>query len=155
MTLDISTLTAVTAFVAIIAGGFLIVIGRHYRQGPAAMLWGISSLFGGIAIGLLAERAPIPLIFYFGVLAATAWFAMRHFHGRSCPARWLIAGGAAWLGADLLLPDRWSPLVFQLIAAIYMGAAAFELWRGRHERLGARIPMMILLGTLALTVGSG
>jgi diguanylate cyclase (GGDEF)-like protein len=156
MVLDISTLTAVTAFVAIIAGAFLMVVGRHYRQGPVAMLWGISSLFGAIAIGLLAERAPPALIFYFGALAAaTAWIAMRHFHGRSFPTPWLLAGGAVWLAAEILLPDRWSPVVFQLVPATFMGAAAFELWRGRQEKLGARIPMMVLLGTLATMVGSG
>lgn len=156
MTFDVSTLTAATAFVALIAGGLLVVIGRHYRQGPAAMLWGISLLLGAVTITLMVENVDLKLVLFVGLLgAAIGWLSMRQFHGREFPALWLIAAGIAWVGAGVLLSERGASLVGQLLSAAFIAAGAAELWRGRSERLGARLPLMFILAGYALVLVAG
>jgi diguanylate cyclase (GGDEF)-like protein len=155
MQLDVPTLMLMASFVAVVMA-VLLSFGWSQHRDNAAPLWLAGfNLLSAIGIVILTQKTPLSnpaatgialslLLFGYGC----AWRAVRTFEGRRAPL-WIVgAGGAAMLLATLVggpfsLPEPRFALN-ALTAIAYTLAAAFELYRGRHEKLGARWPMIVL-----------
>jgi diguanylate cyclase (GGDEF)-like protein len=152
----LSLLTA-TSIVAGLGCIVLIVVWRQMHQEPVILWWagsllartvaGVVLVAGfGASVGalIIAGSALMPL-------GATAtWIAARVFHSRSAPPQMFILVLMTWL-AGLLLPFRGGVLTAAFACALALDAimllgAAFELWRGRAEKLTARWPLIAVTG---------
>lgn len=145
--LDPTTLAAVCTFVAVLCGACLVVVGWRYQATRTAGLWGLSGLVAAVGLGLFMDSHSIDLAFG-GVIFASllAWISMAQFNGRRVNPVGLAAGPVMWAMIALGPIDPVGRMaIAQLILAGYFLATAFELWRGRAERLSSRWPMTVLV----------
>ncbi|WP_407519711.1 GGDEF domain-containing protein [Methylobacterium oryzisoli] len=162
MTLDASTLMAVTVFVALIVGILFLLSWSQARRMRALAILGVAHLLGAAASALLCGRGVIPDVLSIGAANAMMlgaygliWCGARSFAGRRTPPAWLLAGPLAWLTA-CAVPAFYASIDARVIlasslGAFYCAAAAAEIWRGRKaEPLVSRYPAALLLASEAL-----
>lgn len=155
MTFDFGTLTAAGGLVAFVSGVLLIFAWLQYDHGRAALRLSLSHLLASGAILLLAfgslQYPLLPQLAQpiFVVAAFLALSSVLAFEKRNRP---LLLGTAAASCVAIL--------VFLTITGSYVGLvrslqltitstlfvlAAWRLWQGRHERLAARLPLVMVL----------
>ena len=162
MTLDASTLMAVTVFVALIVGVLFLLSWSQARRMRALAILGAGHILGAVASALLCGRGMIPDLLSIGAANALMlgaygliWCGARSFAGRRTPASWLLAGPLVWSGA-CAVPAFYASIDARVIlasslGAFYCAAAAAEIWRGRKaEPLVSRYPAALLLASEAL-----
>ncbi len=149
MILDTTTVIATAAFVAGMAGAFLLVAGGKLRSPSATTVWGVSSLFTALGMTLVLQGENFHLAFLSMMVAgALAWLSVSMFERRPLPLTYLVAGPAVW---TFVVMGPWDvdfgagAMMFLAITAIYFGAAGWRLWQGRSEPLPARAPVMVLI----------
>ncbi len=153
--LDIGTLFAVTVF-SMELGGLLLLFAWLQARGTLALAWwGIAFLVYGVSAALFGARGLIAdvwsiqaanalMLFGYGLL----WAGARVFEGRRPRPLLIVAGALIWLAACQVdsfiqsLPVR-IILASSLIGA-YTLAFDYELWRGRHDGLVSRWPLMAI-----------
>ena len=138
MTLDASTLMAVTVFVALIVGVLFLLSWSQARRMRALAILGVAHLLGAAASALLCGRGVIPDILSIGAANAMMlgaygliWCGARSFAGRRTPPAWLLAGPLAWLAA-CAVPAFYASIDARVIlasslGAFYCAAAAAEI----------------------------
>jgi diguanylate cyclase (GGDEF)-like protein len=158
--IDLPTLFAVTVFLSVTGGFFLLVAWLQNRNTPALALWGIGYLLGAAASALLASPALLPGAL--SVCAANAlicttygmmWAGARSFEGRRVRIAVLFAGAAIWIAAwqsdgFLQSPDVRVALV-SAISATYALLAVCELWHARDRELMSRWPTLTFVAVHA------
>ncbi len=155
MALDTITVIAVAAFVAGMSGAFLLVAGPRLRPASPTLIWGVSNIFTALGITLFLQGGK-PDIAFLVLVAASAltWVAIARFNGRAAPLPALLGGGAVWaiVASGVIVPFDFGAKagILMTLSAVYLGGTAFELWRGRFERLPARWPMLALVLTNAV-----
>ncbi|MEJ8571467.1 GGDEF domain-containing protein [Microbaculum marinum] len=164
MTLDLSTLTAAGALVALVTGLLLALAWLQFRGGRAALLLGASHLLTAGAVLLLAFGAQQPFLTFLAqpafvlaaFLALSAVMAFEHRESRLAVSLCAASGVAVLFalragGAELALIRV---IQLAIVAGAFFAAAGY-MWRGRGEYLIARIPMtaVLLLHALMITVG--
>ena len=157
MHLDVTTVVATGAFIALLTGGFLIATGTHFREAPTAAIWGAANLFTAFGMILALEADSFSLAFLCLLIAtALTWSSVARFHYRRVPEIAFILGALTWMAASGLpfadLSFGESASILMVAMATFLGGAAFELWRGRTERLRARWPLFALLVADAASV---
>lgn len=154
MPLHPPTLLFVTALVATLSGGLLLLArGPRRDLGPIG-LWGAAMLLGALGLVLDAPGLDGPWLGEglgtAAILGATAasWMAARTFAERPQLVLLAVVGPLAWL---LLLPMHgasgpWLALACW-VGGAYILAAAWELWRVRTERLPSAPTALVLLAS--------
>jgi diguanylate cyclase (GGDEF)-like protein len=158
--LDSFTMAFMTEVVSVMLGILLLLAWLQNRSTRALLWWGVAFLVGAVGLALLMLRQVIgaPVSVLLGnalvILAyAVLWSGARLFDGRPVRPALLVAGPVFWL---LLcqIPAFYTALGLRVLAAsallaLYMGLAAFEVWRGRAEPLMSRWPTILVMGTNA------
>ncbi len=155
MQLDTLTLMAMGSFVAACSGTLLLVAWWANRKLLALAIWGIAGLAAaaGILCLMMATAYQEPLL----MIGAGYWLALNHgliwkgaraLDEKPAPIALALAGVGLLFVVGLLPASirGAGPLV---ISAAYLLAATISLWRGRAERLPARLPLTVLLGVHA------
>jgi diguanylate cyclase (GGDEF)-like protein len=163
MSLDLPTSLAIAGFTLTVAGGLLLLSWLLHRSHQALGQWSLAFFLGAVAIALIAVRGHVPdiwSIFVANTILAAAygimWKGVRTFEGRASRATIVFAGAVVWILA-CTIPAFYAVATARavLMAAIgmtYSLLAVGELWRGRHEALISRWPIMIVLTVHALTL---
>jgi diguanylate cyclase (GGDEF)-like protein len=155
VTLDIATLFAVTVFSMGLGGALLLFAWLQARDTTALAWWGTAflvfapstALFG--ARGVIADLWSIQIanglmLFGYGLL----WTGARVFEGRKAAPLYIVAGAVVWLAAcqfDTFMQSVPSRVALaSLLIGIYSVAFVYELWRGRHDGLMTRWPVMAI-----------
>lgn len=161
MSLDVGTAVAVIAFVALICGGVLLYMGRQFRAGPTAALFGCSNILLAAGALVLVEGGnyTIGILLVIGS-AALGWVSFAAFRHRRISPAILAAGVVLWLAVDAL---QLLPLTFGertaiglAITAAFIAGSVSELWLLRRERLSAVLPLLVLvvIDFIAAAVGA-
>jgi diguanylate cyclase (GGDEF)-like protein len=156
MVLDLPTLMMAGAFIAAVSGAFLAFAWLQDREAWGTLWWAAADLvlaasvplsfYGGRAMGSPAAVLAITLL---NLSPAFVWAAARRSNQRNVNPFILIAGAAIWLiafgftGLGRSAAGQTSLNLAIIVAYLY--SAAFEFWRERNERLGARWPLIVLL----------
>ena len=153
MTLDISTLFAVTVFTTGLGGLLLLFAWLQARGTKALAWWGTAFIISSVSTALFGGRALIADVWSMqasGALMMLAyallWTGARVFEGRKPILPVIAAGAIAWLLAwqfDAFMHSM--PALIALASCIVAGYSALfvrELWRGRHDGLVSRWPVM-------------
>ena len=155
MRIDMPTLMLAGSFVSAVSGLFLIFAWIQTERAHGVLWWATASLALAASIPLVADTPPeawLPLVIGITLLnlsPAFIWAAARSVNRRSVPPAIVGGGAALWLLACILPAARQSPdtlltLNFAIVS-VYLYGAAYEFWRGRHDGLTARLPLIVLL----------
>jgi diguanylate cyclase (GGDEF)-like protein len=153
VTLDIATLFAVTVFTTGLGGLLLLFAWLQARGTRALAWWGAAFIISSISTALFGSRGLVADFWSMQIAGtvmmlayALLWTGARVFEGRR-PVLPLIAGGAiVWLVAwqfDAFMHSL--PARIALASCMVAGYSALfvrELWRGRHDGLVSRWPVM-------------
>jgi diguanylate cyclase (GGDEF)-like protein len=158
--LDSFTMAFMTEVVSVMLGVLLLLAWLQNRSTRALLWWGVAFLVGAVGLALLMLRqmigAPVSVLFgnalvilAYGLL----WSGARVFDGRPVRLALLAAGPVLWM-LMCQIPAFYTALGLRVLAAsgllaLYMGLAAFEVWRGRAEPLVSRWPTILVMGTNA------
>jgi len=156
MELDVKTMFSVTIAVAAVLGLLLIYAWQQHRQITALAWWGGAHLVACVAvwmIGSLGVRSDFRSVEIANALlfisAGMIWTGARLFDGNRVSLVGIFGGAVAWLLASKLtgfMSTPYGPVIFSsMIIAAYTFATAVELWRGRHENLLSRTPLIVML----------
>ena len=152
----VPTLGLATVLVAAILGSLLLCTWLQDRSHRALLWWGPGYVFAAIGTALFGLRGTIPDLLSFEIAnaavflaAGCAWAGARTFERRQVswlavalpPASWILACQLPFFAADLKL--RISVASF-VLAAIFL-LAAYEIWRGRAEKLVSRWPAIVVM----------
>ncbi len=150
MSLDTNTILTLLAFLAVLSGGLLLVVGYQSGATATAALWAASNLYLAAGTVLLLEKSNIEVAFLcLGVTGALQWAAIVKFNRRPIPAIRLGAAAILWAVISYLPPIAgWDfgprAAIYLSLNAAYLGHCIWELWQ-RTERLPARRPLLVLL----------
>jgi diguanylate cyclase (GGDEF)-like protein len=156
MNLDLPTLLAADSFVTAMVGAILLVARWYNPTIRSAIWWGIACLLVSVATAVLAVKNGLPdlgsrvvVATLLNLASSCYWGAARRTRHASTAPAIIMAGALLWLAGLVLTPFRDSPSAqmsgLWAIGATYSYCAAFEMWRGRGERLKARWPLFALL----------
>ena len=157
MHFDLPTLLAADSFVTAMSGAILILIALQSRDARGILWWGLGNMCVAAGTGIFAIKGGLPdlgwriaVATFINLAGGCYWTAARSCRRRDVP-NWLgiLAGPVLWLsGLAIPVVQRSPELQMSLatgIGALYTAAAAFEMWRGRSERLTARWPLFAIL----------
>lgn len=155
MTLDIATLFAVTVFSMALGGLLLLFAWLQARSTTALAWWGAAFLVIAPATALFGARGIISdawsiqaanalMMLGYGLL----WTGARVFEGRRPVLPAIIAGALVWLAAcqfDAFMQSTTARIALaSVLVSTYTFAFISELWRGRHDRLLSRWPVIAI-----------
>jgi len=156
MTFDVNTLFFLTMYVEAILGLLLLLAWVQNLSNRAVAWWGAAHLLRSLSVGLYGLHGSVPgwisidlasavLFLSFGI----TWSGARISNGRAPMPLPLAAGALLWVVANAAPGAFGDPALRNLlsgaIVASFTWAAAFELWRGRAQRLVSRWPAIGLL----------
>jgi diguanylate cyclase (GGDEF)-like protein len=163
MALDLPTLMVMQSFALACAGAVLLFAWLQNRAESVLGIWGIANVVaaaGFLALMLgVAFRHPAWTVLGGTLLSGQSsliWKAARNLDCKPSPLVVVLAGPVAVALGSGLAAFRENPGALALaIGTAYTLATATSLWLGRHDRLIARWPLIILTGVhgTALLVG--
>ena len=167
MHLDLPTLLIADSFVTATSGVVLIFVALRSRDAPSALWWGLANLMVSVGCGIFAARQELADIAWRIVVAtclnlasAMFWAAAHRSRHANVPLVPFLAGPLLWL-ATLAVPAVGASPSLQMslvgiVGLFYTPVAAYEIWRGRGERLSARWPIfgLFVLDSLMNLAGS-
>ena len=156
MQLDSYTILVTTIVTLVLVGCALLYFWYRDRRSSWLLWWSGPFVISGLAVVSYTQPdwgSDFGSIAYGNALRMSAlallWEGARVFNGRT-PLLWpLIAMLAVWIGLCLYppfmdsLPARISAVSVGHTVAVF--GAAWELWRGRSERLPSRLPAIVVL----------
>ena len=156
MHFDLPTLLAADSFVTAMSGALLVFVWLRSHDAPSALWWGLANLMVSLGTGIFAARQELSDIGWRIAVATSLnmasvmfWAAAHRSHRPSVPPVLLLAGPLLWV-ASLAIPAVAASPTLQMALAevvgmVYSPAGAYEMWRGRGEKLSARWPIFGLL----------
>jgi diguanylate cyclase (GGDEF)-like protein len=161
MPIDSFTVLLFGLFVKLLLGALFSVFWLKNRTSLWFAWWGAALVFGSVTSALFMLRASGENYLTLGIgnailIAAIActWQGARTFEKRE--PLWLptLAAPGIWLAA-CMVPGFMGAVEFRIalsstIVATLLVLAAVECWRGRHEALASRWPVMLLFCSMAL-----
>lgn len=161
MNFDIATLFAVSVVATGLGGLLLLFAWLQARSTTALAWWGLAFVLFAPAGALCAARGAIPDFLSLQVATAIMvlgyammWTGARVFEGRKPLVLPIAAGWIVWLAAFQIEAFAQSMAARAGLASVLVGAYSFafvyELWRGRHDRLVSRWPIMIIVSAHAV-----
>jgi diguanylate cyclase (GGDEF)-like protein len=157
MLIDLPTLMVAGSFVSAISGVFLIFAWLQTDRAHGMLWWAAADLVLATAIPIMASPTlnpgEPPLVVAISLLnlsPALIWASARAVNNRRVDLAVVGSGAVLWLIAYAMPivreETRIQVALNLLIAAFYLGAAAYEFWHGRNEKLMSRWPLIVLLG---------
>jgi diguanylate cyclase (GGDEF)-like protein len=161
MQIDSVTVLLFGLFTKVVLGGLFVVFWYKHRSAIWYVWWSGTFFFGSIATVLFVTRgfaaemlsiglANVALIAGF----ACCWQAARAFDRRRPLWPALFAAPGLWFAACLIPAFienvAYRVVLSSLLLATLLALTAFEFWRGRHEPLPSRWPVIVLFSTFAL-----
>jgi len=162
MTFDLPTLLTAGGFVAAVSGVFLVFAWMQTEEARGVLWWAAADLLLGASVPMMASDTIVAGsvqmlvgITLLNLSPALIWASARAVNRRHADLAIVGAGPGVWLIA-MAIPLFRESAALQiglnlLVSALFLGAAAYEFWRGRDDRLSARWPLVVLL---ALHAGS-
>ena len=153
--INLPTLCALTAFIAVISGALMLFAWLQNRSEPALALWGLAYLIGTAGGACLVRSEPsIPtwsicignalLCCAYG----TMWAGARSFEGRRAPLPLIAAGAGIWVIAcqfpSFYQSNDARVALACAIFASYSLLCAREMWYPRDRELMSRWPTLAL-----------
>lgn len=156
MSLDINTLFLITMYVEAILGLLLLLVWIQRIGTNAVAWWGFAHLLRSLSIGLFGLYGSVSSLISIDLASALlfasfglTWTGARVFNGRAPRFGSLIAGATFWILAcqfkAFTQETDLRVLISGGIIAAFSWSGAYELWRGREERLLSRWPAILLL----------
>jgi diguanylate cyclase (GGDEF)-like protein len=156
MPLDVKTLFLLTVDVEAMLGLLLLFAWVQNTGIRALAWWGCAHLLRTLSIALYGMFGSVPELVSLDLANAllftsyaVAWNGARVFDGRPPLPGWLITGATVWVLACQLpqfaAATEVRALLCSAIIAACLWLTAFELWRGRAERLLSRWPAIFIL----------
>jgi diguanylate cyclase (GGDEF)-like protein len=150
MTFDTLTLMMAGSITTALAGLALFGVWTQLRHETALLWWFAANIVYAAGIAFLAAGLPdnvIHLVVAGTLLSDVAlpllWIGARVFNRRPTPVRLALPVGLAWPVASLAIGMMQVGLSFSFTGwAVWLSVSAFELWRGRAERIPARWPLI-------------
>ncbi len=163
MTFDTITLMMAGSITAALAGLLLFGVWVQMRQATALLWWFVANIAYAAGIALLAVGLPdqnVPLIVAGGMISDVAvpliWIGVRKFNTQRPPGLSTLLVVITWMTVDLAASVMPMGLLVSFTGwVVWLSAAAFELWRGRAERIPARWPLIAILMIHALVFLGG
>ena len=164
MQLDAFTVLVASCTMTLLMGLQFVFFWNQDRQ-ASWLAWCASPFFvGGAGVALFPGRGILPDMLTIGasnalLLAAfaLAWQAVRIFEGRPPRMLAVIAAPALWLllctRPDFMASVEARVVAASLLTAGLTGLSAFELWRGRAERLPSRPAATLVFASFAVLMG--
>src|SRR3984893_10467845 len=155
MYIDLRTLFLLTVDIEAMLGLLLLFVWVQNTETRAVAWWGCAHLLRALSIALygmygsVSDLVSIGLAdaILFGSYAVT-WSGMRPVDAREPRPGSLIAGATVWLLAcqfsGFAQAAELRAMLSSAIIATFMWLAAYELWRGRAERLISRWPAALI-----------
>ena len=164
MPFDIDTLFHLTMYVEATLGLLMLLVWAQNLASRAVAWWGVAHLLRSFSIatyGLYGSLPDLITIDFAGAILfisyGATWTGARVFEGRDPRPGSIAAGATLWMLAcqvpGLLDTPNIRGLIIGSIIGGFSWVTAYELWRGRGERLISRWPTILLLfvqGTLFL-----
>jgi len=161
MPIDSFTVLLFALSIKLVLGGLFAVFWLKNRTSPWFIWWGAALALGSVTAALFMLRATLENYLTLGVgnaflMAAVActWQGARTFEKRQ--ALWLpvLAAPVFWLAISLV-PGFIDNIEYRIaLSSTMVGAmfatAGWECWRGRHEALSSRWPVIAIFASLTL-----
>ncbi len=163
MHFDTPTLMMAGSITTALAGIVLLGVWTQMRHATALLWWCAANILGAIGIALLTIGLTdhiVPLIVSGSLTSDAAlpliWIGMRTFDQRPTPVLMALSVALGWMAADVVVGTLLGGLAFNFAGwTIWLSVSGFELWRGRSERLPARLPLIGLLLIHAFVYAGG
>lgn len=160
MNFDSFTLVAMSCAITFVLGTMILLLWRRDRTATWLIWWGVGYLILSAAKIVLMFRSPslsswvLPLASAILLCGFSAvWQGARAFDQRK-PLIWPFVAALAWPGLSAILAMSAGfeirLMVMSALLASVLLLAAFDLWRGRAEKLSSRMPLVIILSALGL-----
>jgi len=164
MQIDSFTVLLFALTIKLVLGGLFVVFWLKNRTSPWFIWWGAALAFGSVTAALFMLRTSIENYLTLGVgnafmltAVACTWQGARTFEKRQ--AQWLpvLAAPSLWL-TICIVPGFIETIEYRIAVSSTMitsmfAMACWECWRGRHEALSSRWPVIVILASLALFFG--
>ena len=140
MDLDAATLGAVSILLSLLMGGLLLFAWLQNRTSTALCWWGAGFFISAVGVGVMGLQNLAPHQSHEAIVLGQAlvvvgvgckYSGCRNFNGRPAKPALALAGAAVWLAAWPYINSsiNMQSMVIALIAALYLGLAAWELAR--------------------------
>jgi diguanylate cyclase (GGDEF)-like protein len=161
VTLDFQSVAVVAVGVSVIVGALMLVSWFENRAMTAWAWWGCAYLLISGGFMLIAMRAVLGTLASIVIANAIVligygmiWLGARAFEGRRihievlavAPLAWVVACQVPGFVGDINLRVMFATSMMVVLCSL----AAFELWRGRREKLRARTGAVLLLAAYIL-----
>jgi len=156
MDLDVKTMFVVTIAVAAVLGFLLFYAWFQQRRVSSLAWWGGAHFVACCAVWLISQRGELSDFWSIEianalllVAAGMTWMGARLFDGNKVSLVGIFGGAAVWLlatfGTNFTAMPQTAAHFSSMIIAAYSFGAAIEIWRGRHEGLASRLPLVVML----------
>jgi diguanylate cyclase (GGDEF)-like protein len=156
MDLDVKTMFVVTIAVAAVLGLLLFYAWFQQRRTSSLAWWGGAHFVACAAVWLISQRGTITDFWSIEianalllVAAGMTWMGARLFDGNKVSLVGIFGGAAVWVlatyGTNFTAMPHGAAQFSSMIVAAYSFGAAIEIWRGRHEGLVSRLPLVVML----------
>lgn len=153
----VPTLTLAMASASFLVGWLLLFTWMQTRTHAALLWWSASYLLTAVGIAMVAARGAIPIILSVDVgnaimIAAygSIWCGVCSFQGRDIRIGWVVFAALMWVMLrHLPFAENDYRARIGIVSALvisFIWLSAYELWKGRSERLRSRWPAIVLLG---------
>ncbi len=163
MHFDTPTLMMAGSITTALAGIVLLGVWTQMRDATALLWWFAANILGAAGIALLTiglTNHIVPLIVSGSLTSDAAlpliWIGMRTFDRRPTPVLMALSVALGWMAANVVVGTLLDGIAFSFAGwTIWLSVSGFELWRGRSERLPARLPLIGLLLIHAFVYAGG
>lgn len=156
MNLDAQTMFVVTIAVAAVLGLLLFYAWFQQRRVSSLAWWGGAHFVACAAVWLVSQRGELSDFWSIEVAnamlllaAGMTWMGARLFDGNRVSLIGIFGGAIVWLlaisGTNIVTVSYGPAHFSSMIIAAYSFGAAIEIWRGRHESLVSRTPLVVML----------
>jgi diguanylate cyclase (GGDEF)-like protein len=156
MDLDVKTMFVVTIAVAAVLGFLLFYAWFQERRVSSLAWWGGAHFVACSAVWLISQRGELSDFWCIEianalllVAAGMTWMGARLFDGNKVSFVGIFGGATVWLlatyGTNFTAMPHAAAHFSSMIVAAYSFGAAIEIWRGRHEGLASRLPLVVML----------
>lgn len=157
MSLDPLSLGAASIVLAIVSGALLIFAWLQNRRAPALLFWGLGYCLAAAGIVFRGAQETLPGNLFIGNAVMAIAFGIQYagcriFNGRPRNIAVAFIGLLVWSTLWPFVAPHFAGrlIVMSVIATVYTGLMAFELWRNAPQRLTSQSATVLVFALAAL-----